>query len=379
LITSFDRIRRGRLPWGLLGAAVLVLLGESFLAVRDIAFTSPLLSSWSMGGESLRREAPRAEVLCLGDSLLKFGVAPRVLEERLGRRAYNGGVLANSPTMTYFLARRAIEAGARPRALVVEFNPMFLDGPPFGSRQWVEMIGPRECLDLAWTGRDAGFFARTMTGRLFRSVRRRFEVRENIMAALRGEVSSMPPIIHATWRNGNVNRGALLMPPYGPVGTVDPANLTAEFARPNWTCDPVQEHYLRRLLMLAEAHAVPVVWLVPPVSPAVQAVRDQVAMEEPHSQFLRSLQARFPGLVVVDGRRCGYDGPAFTDPLHLSARGASALSIDLAEALRPIVEGREAGPRWVNLPPYRERPVGVPLEDLNQSRTALNHRKTAIR
>jgi len=379
LIASDDQPRRGRLPWGLLGAAALVLLGESFLASRDIAFTNPLVTSWSMGGESLRREAPRAEVLCLGDSLLKFGVAPRVLEERLGRRAYNGGVLANSPAMTYFLARRAIEAGARPKALVVEFNPTFLDGPPFGSRQWAEMIGPRECLDLAWSGRDAGFFARTMTGRLFRSVRRRFEVRENVMAALRGEVSATPSMIHATWRNGNVNRGALLMPPYGPRGTVDPANLAAEFARPHWSCDPVQAHYLRRLLKLAGAHSVPVVWLLPPVSPAVQAVRDQVGMEEPHARFLRGLQARFPGLTVVDGRRCGYDGPAFTDPIHLSVRGASALSVDLAEAIRPVVEGRAGGPRWVGLPPYCERPVGVPVEDLDQSRTALKDRAAAIR
>lgn len=360
-----------RAPWGLVGFLALVALVEAGLARHDLSISNPLVMNWSRGGESLRREGARAQILCLGDSMMKCGVAPRVLERKLGRRSYNFGVLAGTPPMTYFLARRAIESGARPEALVVEFNPSFLHSPPTGSRQWSEMATLGERLEVARVARDPGFFARTLVDSALRSARRRFEVRANVVAALKGEAVDSPTTIHAGWRNGNINGGALLLPAYGFFGTIPPEKMADEMAPPNWKCHPINALYIRRLLHLAEQQKVPVVWLLPPVSPQVQDGRDAVGLEVAYSAFVRAMQDRFPGMVVVDGRRSGYDSSAFSDALHLHARSASALSDDLAAILRPIVDREPGGPRWVELPPFRERPVGVVVEDLEQSRLAV--------
>jgi hypothetical protein len=44
--------------------------------------------SWRAGGVASRREAVEADLLCLGDSLIKTGLAPRVIEERTGRQTF---------------------------------------------------------------------------------------------------------------------------------------------------------------------------------------------------------------------------------------------------------------------------------------------------
>ena len=64
-----------------------------------------------------------AEVLAFGDSMVEFGVLPGVIAERSGLRAINLAVHDGSPAVSYFLLRRALEAGARPRAIVVDFMP----------------------------------------------------------------------------------------------------------------------------------------------------------------------------------------------------------------------------------------------------------------
>ena len=66
---------------------------------------------WRRTGLAVRREAAGARVLCFGSSLTSMGVAPRVLEERLGMPAYN---FATSRRATLFRLHLCSVTPSRP-------------------------------------------------------------------------------------------------------------------------------------------------------------------------------------------------------------------------------------------------------------------------
>lgn len=359
--------RRSPWPTGLLAMLALVAGVERHLARHDVDYVHPWAWDWKRSGAAASKEAAGCEVLCLGDSLVKFGLLPRVIEERLGVRSYNLAVGAGQASATYFLLRRALDAGARPRAVVVDFKPHLLAYDVHNSdAMWPLLLSPGECLDLAWSARDAGFFARTLLARLLPSVRGRAEVGAAIAAALRGGSSSPRDSLPPVWRNWNVNRGAQVAP-RGPGPPGAGAGWAHELFPAAWEPHPVNVAYVRRLLALAAARGIVVHWLLPPIRPDSQAECERIGLDARHAAFVAALRAEFPGLVVLDGRRSGYGAEVHVDPVHLDRRGAAALSADVAAALG----GRERPSGWVALPPYRERPAPGRLEDLEESRIAL--------
>jgi hypothetical protein len=83
------------------------------------------------------------------------------------------------------------------------------------------------------------------------------------------------------------------------------------------------------------------------------------------------LQAHYPKLIVIDGRRSDYAVGAFLDDVHLNAHGATSLSVDVASILNHYLTQDSSEHVWVSLPPYRERSPDPRLEDLSQSCLAL--------
>lgn len=368
--------RRGRWPWGLLGMLGLVLLVEGFIARRTLDFTDTGTLSWRLGAEAVAREAPRCEVLCLGDSLVKHGLLPRVIEARSGRRAYNFAFAGGTPPATYFMLRRALEAGARPAAVLVDFKPNTLVNHPRNRlRQWQEFASFRECLDLAWTARSAHLLTATAMGRLFPSVRARYEIRAHILAALRGGPAPLRETNAAARRNWLVNGGANV----APANRAFRGELGSDFRWRTWSCHRVQAAYVRRFLALAEAHGIRVDWLLPPFLPELMAARERSGAEAGYLGFVRAMQSRHPNVTVLDARHAGYEQGVFVDATHLDYRGAYALSWDVAEAVRASLPSPADGPGWITLPRYRERPIGVPLEDVDQSRLAVLPRDAVLR
>jgi hypothetical protein len=340
---------------------------ERYVARHDVDYVHPWSWDWKRTGAAATREAAGCDVLCFGDSLVKFGLVPRVLEDRLGGRSYNLAVGAGQASTTYFLLRRALAAGARPRAIVVDFKPHLLAYDVRNNdRQWPEFLTAAECLDLSWSARDAGFFAQTMLGRLLPSVRGRVEVGAAIVAALRGESSSPRDALPPIWRNWRINKGAQVAP-RGP----GPPNAGDAWAHdlfpPGWRFHAVNACYVRRFLALARSRGIPVYWLLPPIRPDAQSHCERTGLDGRFARFVEAMRSEFPGLVVLDGRRSGYGAEVHVDPVHLDRRGAASLSADVAAALGR--RGTESG--WITLPSYRERPWRGTLEDLEESRVAL--------
>lgn len=351
----------------------LVAIIEGWLGRHDLDFTTEWVVAWARSGWAVSHEGPRADVLCFGDSLVMRGIAPRILEQRLGRTSRNFAVYKGQAPTAYFLLKRALDAGARPSAVLIDGGLLYED-PLVLTRLWTELADYGELLDLAWTARDAGFFASTVVGKTLPSARMRFEVREGVLAALRGEYASARwEILPKVW-NWRRNLGADIQPPVSPTPEGVVAYLNETHYRPtSWACNPVNAAYVERFLTLAGSRGIPVFWLLPPAQPEVQSRRDGYGFSADFERYFHGLVKRHANLTVLDGRHCAYPPQALMDMTHLNRTGACAFSASVGDVLRDCLTS--AAPanfgRWIALPHYQEPEFNATVEDLFQTSERL--------
>jgi hypothetical protein len=364
---------RRSVPWGLLGMIGLVLAIETTLGEHDQpTLSTNVAMSWRFAGRAADSKVRNCEVLCFGDSQVQFAIMPQAIERRLGTPAYNLAIHAGQPTASYFLLRRALESGARPKALVVDFQPNTFGMDPQGqARLFAEMLDPPEALELAAVAHQPGLFAEVALGRLLASYRDRHEIRAGLMHWLDGRDPAKTNNFWFTplWRNWRVNLGATI---YARNPDHD-ANLPPDhwLAPREWTRHRAPIGFMKRFLDLARDRDIAVFWLLPPVHPVVIAERRRRGLEAPFERFVAEVQSRYPNVVVLDARHVGYGQEVFADIAHLDRDGAGVLSLDVAEALARHIDGRDPSRRWIELPAYRERPIPVRFEDVDESRLAL--------
>jgi hypothetical protein len=358
--------RSRRTPTGLLGTLLLALVVECFLAANPLDFGMPDWGEWSFSATAARRRAPGCDVLCFGDSMVKCGIQPRVIERTLGRRAYNLAVSAASAPAAYYLFDRALRNGAQPSAVVVDFQPTLLTEGPQTVGLWGQLLALPEILEVAWICRDGDFFASSALRRYFPSIRGRAAIRLNILAAVFGIPTTRREDCLGRIRNWNQNLG-------GFVGPVNPAHRTPigaaderHLAKRAW--NDVNLAYVDRFLMLAESRAIPVFLVVPPLAPELELSRERLGLGAQFDRLVRGWQARFPLLSVLDARNSGYATAQFTDAVHLNRDGAVALSLGVAEAVKHDIDAQGSDSAWVTLPSFRYPSDGVvSIEDYLQS------------
>ena len=345
-----------RLPAGFIGALALVACAEWMVSRHADRLAVYQVLGTRFARDEAGRAAPGCDVLALGDSVVKFGFDPATIERRLGVRAYNLAVPGTPPPMTYALLRRALEAGAKPSALVI--GHMSLSGDPSAQvAELCELLRIGECAELAWEVRDPVLFASLAVNQLVPSVRYRHPLRARLVEALGAHDIGTNPTegLRDHWR---ANRGMERRAIGGAFdGRMEPRLERSVYSQ-QWRVLAVYEHYLRRIAALAAERDIPVFWLVPPLIPEAQAYRDALGLDAHHSQNLHAIQARSPNLIVLDARHSGYPASAFFDSCHLNSRGAERLSGDIAAA----IARRFGGESWVTLPPYDDRPSRIAAE-----------------
>ncbi len=365
-------LKRGRVPAGFLGMLGIVLLVESFVASRPILFADVVRLNRRFSVEAASRFAAGRDVLLLGDSLVKLGLVPGVIGARSGRSAFNLAAASGPAPSTYFVLRRALESGAKPGAVVVDFGPGLLAaGPERDVGNSSEVLRLRESLDLAWTARSVPFLASFLVRWALPSVRCRNEIRGLVRAAWRGEDYRQAETNRACRRNWQRNDGAHIAAA-NPNGGGDDGPPGPDSTTPGRLhVHRVNRDYVGRIFALAASRGIRVYWLLPPESPRSQASRKRRGVVESYTKFAGAMQARHPEVTILDARRSGYDRSVFFDPVHLDVRGAVALSTSVADRLVGSVEGPASGPRWVALPRPDTMPPGPLPEDLEQSKMAL--------
>ncbi len=375
------RAAQDRWPGGLAGMLGLALVVELVLA-HSLRFESPVMAIWRTDGRSSEGEgAASAEILCLGDSLVKTGVVPAVLEARLDRPTYNLATLGNPTPATYFLFKRALAAGATPRAIIVDAQSDKLRDRSYRTcvAAWAGLVGPAEALELARTDGDPGFFGLFLVHHLIPSIRLRLELRAAI-AGLLAATELKPPIhwLGVIARQERRNRGALLFPPLSPAALADLDRRDVPVA-----IDPASDvvaanlSYLDRTLALARSRGIRAFVLVPPVHPDALKRAERLGLESSYLAIVRSIAERYENVVVIDGRRVVEDGDLFIDARqHLDVRGATAFSRALAEAIAPWLEGSGPRDRWIVLAADNEPSPRLAVETMDESQWAVAWQRT---
>lgn len=297
----------------------------------------PVALEWRYAAKGLQGRGKTAEVLCLGDSLIKFAVAAPVLAERNGCRASNHAVPAAPALASHLALRAALDAGARPRVVVVSYAP-FLLMPGFQlNRSFLpEVVGPGTCLDLAWTGANPELAGALLLARLVPSIRHRDRLRRGA-GRLVGEHAPRPR-----------TRRPDLWLPGGDESVFD------QFYPTDWRAAPEHERQIDRLATLAAAHGAAVLWVMPPIGPPTRQEWDALGLSARYAAFAASVQARHANLTIIDARALPTAPEDRLDPLHLNRRGAAAFTARLAPWLEPAHLAQ--APRWVDLadPPDRD-------------------------
>lgn len=363
--------RPGRWPSGLLGMLCLVVGVEAYVLRHEYdRFLWVEGWDWRRSASMAGRADSNAEILCFGDSQVKWGVAPLVLEETTGHSSYNLSMCSGQAPASYFLLKRILDRGKRPRAILVDyFSPLLVADPWKDARHIPEVFRFGEIFDLAWVARDASFFGNVAATKLLPSLRTRLEVREELAHFVRladhTHPHRVPPKIR---RNLDVNKGGMLEPSR-PLVRADFDRERGAFPA-DWSCHPVQRAFVERFLELAGAHEIPVFWLIPPMSPELQGACEESGNAGRYDRFVRETAGRYRHVTVVDGRRGGYEPSDFIDWIHLARDGSARFSAEVATVVGRRLDGEE-GLAWVVLPDSRGRRIDLPLEDLEQSRAAI--------
>ncbi len=371
------RRRRNAVPWGFAGMLVLVFTIEGAVARRWLDYSDPVSLSWRFSAEAAREQAPTRDLLCLGDSLAKHGVIPELIERESGLRTVNLAA-ARAPTlMTYFVLRRALDAGAYPSAIVINTKQaVLIGGPDYNAAYWPAVLSPWECLELGLISRRPETAAAALVGSLLPSLRSRLEIRSNLLAAFRGERDPLHDINRVLWRNWTVNDGANVASFHsGYRGELSP-EIQDRLHPDAFYVDRSNAEGMERLLRLAAGRKIRVYWLLTPLSPGLQAWRDRSGAEARFEEWVHRYQARYPQIVtVLDARHVVKDPSMFIDATHLAGRGGIALSHVVGRTLKTEI-GRTASshPSWIVLKaidpdPFTETELN--LEDVDQSKKAL--------
>jgi lysophospholipase L1-like esterase len=348
---------RGRFPAGLAGAAVLVVAAEAWLAAQAAGLTTVSAACYRYSADAVARSPGRA-VLCFGDSLVKIGVQPRLVAGRHGQ-GLNLACAGARPALTYVLLRRALEGGATPSAVLVDFHATQVQaGPMLDFEGMAEVLTLREAWDYSRECGDRTLFGRLAARRALPSLRLRDGLRGAVAARLAGKpVAEWGNFENPAYRDWDAHDGAHLTFPsatQGPDGLYSDERAFATLGP--WACHPVNAVYIRKFLDLAASRRLPVYWLLPPIHPRLQARFDASGDSARYDQMVRNAVAYYRNLTVIDARHAGYDPAEFIDGTHLSATGSARFSRRVAGVLESDPPG-SSGRQVVLKGPTTDGPV----------------------
>ncbi len=372
----FQGVRTVRVPAGLIGTLVLICAVETAISTSRDPLTPLEGYTWKLATDAAGEVARGHETLGMGDSLMIHGFQPAEFEAAGGGSAVNLAMAAAQPATTYFLLRRTLASGARPRTVVVDFAPYLLNKPPrLNRKNWAILPGWSDSAELAYEVGEAGFAVDLFIRELLPSYQCRDELRRQVLGRLEGREVTTELDNLAAARHWSIHRGGLVLaaiPDFdGRVAEVEADVML----RRGKGYQEVHLRYLERFLELAGREGIRVVWVLTPFTPAFRERWEQNGEAARERELVAGLLARHGNLEVVDARESGYGPELFRDSVHLAAPGALCLSRDLGRYVSRGAQAGQEAARWTRLPAYRPATGGEVLEDFERSRLAIRERQ----
>ncbi len=369
-----------RIPVGLLVALMVIGLVEFMIESSSLDILNEFQWNWMITSQAVfEADAAGSEVLCFGDSQLKLALAPQIIEQRLGKSAYNFSLVGGQASASYFLLRRVIDQGHKPEMILVNYFPQFLRSSP---RDAIELsphlTNLSESLDLGLSTGNPELLGAFVTRTLLPVARNRLNLRAMTVSCLTGDDPSRrynKGFFHRNWR---VNRGGQMMPPTFDSSDYD-FNQWRALNYPDTQFHFIALSYVDRFLKLAGEHEIPVYWVITPVSSGLGEECRRSGFDEDYSRFMKAILKRYSHVVILDSRTVDYPESAFFDPHHLAIDGAVAFTEAVCAILMSHAETRHQTTRHYYISEYQPERIPAEIEDTNTSqRIAISNLRERI-
>ena len=137
----------------------------------------------------------------------------------------------------------------------------------------------------------------------------------------------------------------------------------------------LSDTYADRFLSLAARHSIPVFWLLPPVPSRICSEHDANGFNAYFTSRAAAIIKKYPNVTVIDSRRASYPERVFCDVARMNRDGACAFTATVAETHEPSPDrSRHIAAHWSALPPFRDVPRAIAVEDLNESKKTVRRR-----
>jgi hypothetical protein len=361
-----------------------VLIKSSFLlaclvfclAQLPILYFAPRLMSlesanYAFVRDSVATEGIHAKLLCLGDSLVKIGVSPLILQSLLHEPTFNLAVIGSRPMSTYCILKRVLQYGGKPKAVLVDFEPGILCNDPRAAvHESAEFYDISDCVDAAATTRDFNYSGALLSAVLVPSYRLKYGLTDWLAKLFHCGNGPDRFTVKKYTRNWLANRGQSLEPANADPMPTNPALADQVLtnwrkvlaARSPWVCNTLNSAYITKFLKLAHERSIKVYWLIPPLHPVAQRETERFGIDDAYVRFVKNFSSSFDNLSIIDGRHSHYAGNCFIDPGHLHRRGTVTYSTALASLM-----SSDYSQQWITLPSWEEQSADCQLEDVEQS------------
>jgi hypothetical protein len=315
-----------------------------------ISIIGPLLDSTILVYKSklewIRTPAIAPDILILGDSEAYAGIAPEVIETRLGEgvSCRNAAFAGMPPRGVWHFYKKWTAAGKCPRVLILSFSPMIL-GHDYGEFQYNFFLTANEVLSLPGLSFPARINA--LAAHIFPSWRLRTTIRSafspslgvslilrqvKILLSLQEWDICRDVILRRGWR-----KSAIVFPPKA-IEKADESAATFRYANVMFHGDApivkMNASYIDSIIDLANARSCKVVIAPTPMPYYADTLRTRSGTNRRFGEFLDGIKMRHPAAAIAEPHVRSWDNQYFMNVNHLNESGAGRFSVELAEYLR---------------------------------------------
>jgi len=331
-----------------ISALLIYCLAQQILPLAPAQLYNPISANYRFCRRSLKAGLAKADYLCIGDSMVKYGISSSAIRTLTGKTTFNLAGPGACAVVNYYILSEALSDTPHAKAIIIDFEPLITKNNPWETlNASSEILTCGEWLDLCRNTKNFDGCSSLFLQIAFPLYRFHREICLNLFdkPETRRKELEMVQMFEKSWYENSGQTCAEPKP--------EPAYPWLEIVKERvpWTCHPLNEKYIERIFKLAKSKGVEVFWLLPPLHPLAQAEVTRLGLDQSYVAFARQLQSRFDNVTILDGRFLHYDASSFIGGTHLNSNGAKALSCCIGKYFSLCDSAKSSGvkSKWVIL------------------------------